>query len=311
VRASSHWQGSGYAPAVISRAIEALQRCPFDLDALERHLNGMGHAATVALGPEREHLALALRNDVSCAARMRTGCLTGPFASYQPEYRTSYTGRISERGGGAQSCSRRMKAAIFQNVPNLRNYDLKRAQAFILLQELEDAGLPHDWVSQYLNEPEANDKRSAVLGISKDAYKTCLYATIMGSTHARLFNRCKNDLYRGLLGECGGDVAKARATTIQVYDALAPLKEEVKAWHEYLTASSNCHHLDPSWPNVPTLKNASGLRFRLEGHTKPVLRRNYRSGKRDPHGGEPRVASSPTTAGVVRRSERWTNLWSD
>ena len=37
----------------------------------------------------------------------------------------------------------------------------------------------------------------------------------------------------------------------------------------------------------------------------------YRSGKRDPHGGEPRVASSATTAGVVRRSERWTNLWSD
>jgi hypothetical protein len=37
----------------------------------------------------------------------------------------------------------------------------------------------------------------------------------------------------------------------------------------------------------------------------------YRSGKRDPHVGEPRVASSPTTAGVVRRSERWTNLWSD
>jgi hypothetical protein len=38
---------------------------------------------------------------------------------------------------------------------------------------------------------------------------------------------------------------------------------------------------------------------------------SYRSGKRDPHGGEPGVASSPTTAGVVRRSERWTNLWSD
>ena len=216
---------------------------------------------------------LALQNDVSCAARMLAGCLVGSFASYQPEYRTGYTGRIAEVGGGAQSCSREMKAALFDSNPDLRNYDLKAAQAFILLQELEDAGLPHTWVKEYLDEPDSNKKRAGALRISKDAFKTCLYATIMGSTHAKLWSHKKSDLYRCLLGECLGDKAKAKAATINVYDALEPLKNEVCVWHEWLMTSPTCRHVDASWASVRTLRNACGVHFKLEGHPKPELRR--------------------------------------
>lgn len=266
-----------YSPKIIRAAIMAFETCPFNSTRLAEHLAELRDRARLASkDDDREHLKRVFDNDNACAMRIRAGCKVGNdgLARYEPEYRTSYTGRVTETGGGSQSCSRGMKAAMFDGIRDLRNYDLKRSQAFILLQELEDAGLPRAWVERYANEENANEKRAAALGISKDSYKTCLYATIMGSTHAKYWDRKDNKIYRCILEEeCDKDKTKAKDLTRKVYSALAPLKEEVDAWHDHLMKGDGCRHVDPVYKKVRTLMNACGQHFKLEGERADKLAR--------------------------------------
>lgn len=266
-----------YSPKIIRAAITAFETCPFNFTRLEEHLTELRERARLASkADDREHLKRVLGNDNACAMRIRAGCKVGSdgLAWYEPEYRTSYTGRIIEVGGGAQSCSRAMKRALFDGIPGLKNYDLKRAQAFILLQELEDAGLPRDWIEKYAHTEGVNEERAAALGISKDGYKTCLYATIMGAQHAKRWKREENEIYRRILDdECDGNVERAKEITLKVYSALAPLKKEVDAWHDHLMKGDACRRVDATWRKVRTLKNACGQHFRLEGERADKLAR--------------------------------------
>jgi hypothetical protein len=277
VFAPKEWEHGIYTPKVIRAAITAFESCPFNFARLEEHLVELQDRVRLALNDDdRQHMERVLLNDKACAMRLRAGCKIGRdgLSCYQPEYRTSYTGRVIEVGGGAQSCSRAMKRALFEGVPGLKNYDLKRAQAFILLQELEDVGLPRDWIEKYVHTEGVNEERAAALGISKDSYKACLYATVMGALHTKHWNRRENEIYKGILDEeCDGDAARAREITLKVYGALAPLKKEVDAWHDHLMKSDGCRRVDPIWSKVRTLKNACGQHFKLEGERTDKLAR--------------------------------------
>lgn len=276
VQAPKEREDGIFSPKIIRDAVKVFGACPFNYDALTEHLAVQQERARSATTEEvRDHLERVFRNDNACAMRIRAGCkLVEPgLAQYIPEFRTSYTGRIIEVGGGTQSCSREMKVAMFEGVPNLENWDLKRAQAFILLQELEDAGLPRDWTEKYVWTPDVNEIRGEALGMSKDAYKTCLYATIMGATHTKYWNRKKNKIYDCLLRECQGDRGVAKALSLRVYSALAPLKKEVGAWHDHLMRDASCLRVDPSWKKARSLKNACRQHFKLEGERADKLAR--------------------------------------
>lgn len=271
VRTPTEWEDGIFSSKIVRQAIGTFESCPFNDKSLNTHLAELEAWVHGTADPDkREARRLRLENDRACALRIRSGCapVKDGFSSYVPEFRTSKTGRIIEVGGGSQSCSREMKVAIFKDVPDLQNYDLKRAQAFILLQELEDARLPRDWVERYVYENDANQRRADALGMSKDAYKACVYATIMGATHSKLFVPDRNDIYRALLRECHGDADRAKSLTKNVYGALGPLKEEVEAWHRYLMTSSVCGHLDPARKKFRTLKNACGQHFTGEEYRK-------------------------------------------
>jgi hypothetical protein len=276
VQAPAQREHGIFSSKIIRDAVKVFDSCPFNEVEVRAHLAEMEASVILGVSPaEQEHRRLALQNDRVCAMRILGGNERGKdgLTCYRPEFRTSYTGRITEVGGGSQSCSRAMKRALFGGIPKLKNYDLRRAQAFILLQELEDAGLPRGWVERYANEENANEKRAYALGISKDAYKACLYATIMGASHARLWDSSKNEVFQRLLKERSGDYAKAKAVTISVYGALAPLKREVDAWHDYLMKDQGCRHVDSTRRRVRTLKNACGQHFKLEGERSDKLAR--------------------------------------
>lgn len=262
-------------PKVVGDAIRCFEHCPFNYSALEQHLAEFGERAQLATGDVRARLERSLRNDLCCAARIRLGSPVGADGVhlYAPEFNASYTGRIIEVSGGTQSCSKAMKEALFRDIPDLRNYDLKAAQAWILLQELEDADLPRDWIASYLGTPDAAQVQADALGISRDAYKQCLYGTIMGSPHVWFPNAGKNETYRVILGECQGDRQRAKRKLGEVYRALAHLKREVGAWHDHLMTAPNCRHVEPTWKKVRSLKNACGQHFKLEGYRADKLRR--------------------------------------
>jgi len=73
--------------------------------------------------------------------------------------------------------------------------------------------------------------------------------------------------------ECGGDEAKAKRLTTNVYSALAPLKAEVDTWHKHLMTADHCRQVDPTRKIVRTLKNACGQHFALAGERADKLAR--------------------------------------
>jgi hypothetical protein len=269
------WDNGVYSSKVVRRAIDSFEGCSFNGAGLDRYLGDFKERVEAASPADRTRLEAMFLNDNSCATRIRAGsdAIGSGIFSYRPAYRTIYTGRIVEIGGGAQSCSRAMKAALFGGVPGVRNYDLRAAQAYILLQELEDASLRREWLTTYLDSKDAGEDRSRALGISKDAYKRCLYATIMGGTHAKRFVRADNSIYDALFRESGGNAERAKELTVDVYNALAPLKSEVDAWHDHLMTAPTCQRLDRTYKKVRTLRNACDQHFKLEGYRADKLAR--------------------------------------
>jgi len=166
-----------------------------------------------------------------------------------------------------------MKVALFDSIPNLNNYDLRGSQTNILLQELEDAKLPRDWVEKYLGEPQAAQSRAAALGISKDCFKRCLYATIMGASLMNYPNANKNQVYANLLREFSGNTWRAKQLLPVLNSSLQGLKNEVQQWHRNLVKDPACPRLDQSCKKVRTLKNACDQTFKLEGYAADKLAR--------------------------------------
>lgn len=276
VQAPQEWSHGIYTSKVIRTAVRAIEGCPFNYRAVAEHLDNLKKRANdAATASERARYERILQNDNACAMRICPGTTPDKegFAVYKPEYRTIYTGRIVEVGGGSQSCSRAMKDAMFSGNRDVRNYDLKRAQAFILLQELEDADLPRDWTEKYVHSVNANEERAAALGISKDAFKTCLYATVMGATHSTHWNRKANDIFHRMVLEFDGDTGMAQKRTMEVHAALGPLKGEVDGWHKHLMTSAHCARVDSARKKLRTLKNACGQHFALEGDRADKLAR--------------------------------------
>lgn len=163
----------------------------------------------------------------------RTGEVRDGVIRYRVPYIPTLTGRLSFIGGGAQCCTREMKAAGYSGIPNIHNYDLVSSQAVILVDLLAEAGLPTDWLEEYLVTPR--ECYAALAGLSVDVWKTCLYAVFMG---AELLEPSRLHLSRGevrrvllkAVGEEGLLAAYSR-----FYEVVKPFYEKsLKPWHRHL-----------------------------------------------------------------------------
>jgi hypothetical protein len=233
--------------------------CPFNVSAIQDHLDWMlRHAKT-----------LAFDNDLLCAqgifAGMKTG--SGAVALYVPSYCPQSSGRIGECGGGLQSCSRLMKQAAFDGVPNLFNYDLRSSQGYVLLQELQLAGMDDTWLASHLG-PGAFEERAAQLGLNKKIYKRLFFATIMGATHQWLDGEHVGSIQASLQRLHGDDVDAARAAFNRVVAQLAPLKQTVRQWAQWLLESPDCPH-HKGTQRRDYLENAAGQALVFDGSVEP------------------------------------------
>jgi hypothetical protein len=239
--------------------------CPFNGDALDQHLAKLKSDSQSAKLPREAHITAVHRyyNDRACAQRIKYGrkALGDGLYEYHPDYRSQYSGRLSEVGGGLQSCSRVMKQAVFDGIKNVRNYDLKASQAYILLQELEDANLNANRVGEYLHTPNAATQYAKRLGIGKDTFKRCLYATIMGAQ----FNDRHlehNAIFDALLDEISDPETAARMLR-NVFEVLDDLKNAVDAWHSWLL-DRKCLHSIAKRKRKHWLENACGMQLCLD-----------------------------------------------
>lgn len=211
-----------------ARVLHAVD-CPVNVGAIQNHLEALKSAADVAYD-----------NDRLCVQSIFAGLGTsGRVSYYTPSYGPQDTGRIGENGGGLQSCTKRMKAAAFDGIPNIYNYDLRSSHAYVLLQELKLAGIDGSWVEEHVG-PGVFEERAAHLGLSKGTYKKCFFSTLNGASHVwKTGKEPPGAIQEVLLKEFEGEEAKAKFGVVVA--ELKPLKAIVDKWRKWLL-SPKCPH---------------------------------------------------------------------
>lgn len=176
----------------LGSALDVLSRCSslVNKKAVENHLQDLEDKLEqyrIFDKPKEEidSLQSRLNNDRTCWNTVLSQGLS-PAENYPDgiyEYTPAYkvqkkSGRISEIGGGLQSCSRQMKEAA-RKVDDVHNYDIKSSQLNLLVQRMSDAELKHQPLLKFLEYDK--EHFASKLGISRDNYKRLFYATLFGA----------------------------------------------------------------------------------------------------------------------------------
>lgn len=113
--------------------------------------------------------------------------------TYQPVYKQTSTGRVTEIGGGLQSCSKTMRYLALQNIPNIHSYDVVSSMPCALIQLFEetnpllklfDEPISTDWLTEYLSRPK--EKYADEANLTIDQWKHSFYAFCCGASLPQL-----------------------------------------------------------------------------------------------------------------------------
>ncbi|HEY9699078.1 MAG TPA: hypothetical protein V6D10_17590 [Trichocoleus sp.] len=235
-------------PELVSNSMKSVKRCVINLQEAESYLSDL--EADIILGSATERDAKIFRINRAAIITVKKSNLKkleGGLAEYEPAYRMQSTGRITEKGVGMQNCTREMKYRAFSGILRLFNYDLKSSQVWGLIQWFEEAGLNTQWLVEYLNQ----DKKvyADTIGISKDCWKKCFVALIMGgnslrkaeledlrnaTTDKEVKEAIRHKIVEYLLKEADGDVEKMLEFSTKFDEVTSALQTELAKWHSWL-----------------------------------------------------------------------------
>ncbi|PAP79216.1 hypothetical protein B1759_12760 [Rubrivirga sp. SAORIC476] len=246
-------------PLLVKQAIHTFEYGYFNRAAVEEHLREREDSVSYAesLGVEEEipgwleRPRARLDGDIRCYSvilRQKPQLVEGTTYRYRLAYSVQSTGRLSQRGGGAQSCSREMKARLYRDlegVPEVLNYDLKSSQAYILRAFLSDAGIDTSWLDTYLSADKQMYADRA--GLTVDTWKAIFYALVMGAHLPNSLYHSDGAVKWGFYDEFGVSTkdeiigpelspvfASAADALKDTREVLQPFSARVKEWHRYL-----------------------------------------------------------------------------
>lgn len=248
-------------PILITSAIDLISQGFFNMKAIEVHLADLkaeeNRAAEEHGQYSKEHKKARARfiNDDHCFKAILNQSpvrISEEIWCYSPAYKVQMSGRVSHILGGLQSASRRMKAAAYMGIKDLRNYDLKASQVSGLIQQFQLANLDTTWLKDYKNNPNAKKDYANQIGISVDCWKKCLCAVMFGAYVSSASDKTKgklkdlegtvegqpkqklNAVMDSLFEEADGDIELTSDYLIKFNQAIAPLKVELDKWHNWL-----------------------------------------------------------------------------
>ena len=264
-------------PPLLRSAIDAFGEVPVDVHAIERHL-GRLHALMDAAeeGPAKVAAEGRYYNDLRCyhavlaqGARPLDPDNPDGLWVYRPAYRPQRFGRLSQKGGGLQSCSTAMKAVAYHAwfadpaahpdphaspaLQPVRNKDLRASQPRLLVVLLREAGLDPSWLVAYGERPAAKHEAAAFVGIPVDAWKTALNAMLMGGRvpSVEQATRSESEIVVAVREAVSPDAFGA--TYRRFLDYTAPLRAVLARWHRWLVTVYV--------PGNARLNNADGKRY--------------------------------------------------
>ena len=147
----------------------------------------------------------------------------------------------------------------------VRNLDLRASQASMLIVLLREAGIDPAWLVAYISDPMAKHKAAEAVGVPVSAWKTMLYALLMGArvpSPAQAF-KSKGEIAEAIRaavppGEFGATYGRFLGHT-------AGLREALAEWHAWLIDEFAA---ETAWKNPADGKryvtNAVGAKVALE-----------------------------------------------
>lgn len=251
------------APRLLKDAMEAFKACYYNPEAICKHLGGLqNEIESASSNSEKRKLESRYLTDLlAFQTVMNQESQESPWPGimqFSPAYYPQSTGRLTHHMGGLQACSRRMKEAAYSGIPGLRNYDIKASHPHILLQLFEEAGIHSNWLTAYLDNPNAKHTFAGEVGISVDTWKQCLYAFLMGGevssvAHERPVNSIEEYLSRE------ADTRIELMELLQAFSkAVSLLKADLDALIHYLRTEWITNHSNRGYAGRQYIHNAAG-----------------------------------------------------
>lgn len=220
---------------------------------------------------------------------------------YKPAYEPqTISGRLSMKGGGAQNASAAGKAAMYDRIPNLYNWDIKSSQTAKLIEEFEDAnvagaGLDISVLTEYLGK----DVLAKRHGVSREVFKRAEHAPKFGAGFTfKTFASAKKSAER----EAAHDRRRGRTydltwqehvrsklhtmpkialeiaedPSIEISDVegayrllrkvYGPMAKEIAQWRDWLVTEHWARHNQPGGSHGRFVVNPCGLAFSIHAY---------------------------------------------
>lgn len=229
-------------PELIREAMQTIDECVFEYKPVDEHIQELRTERDLLAwtngmdSPEYNKARKQFNNDLF----IRNECLNQDayevfpgFIKFTPAYTVSSTGRIHTP---MQNASKEMKRKAFNNVPNLRNYDLRSSQVIGLIQQFKQASLDTSWLENYKDNPQAKYDYADYVGIPVGIWKQCICALLMGGyvpTKALEQKDSKSDIRKYIYENCKDELESLEAYG-RFIEIVAPLKTEINKWHNWL-----------------------------------------------------------------------------
>jgi len=216
--------------SLVSKAVNSMEPFRFNAKSTTEHIEFMRAKADYTKTDKFRYIA-----DLHAYNYIMSGSVWVNMteAEYHSDYATQMSGRVSELGGGFQSCSRLMKHAAFFGIENINNYDLKSSQILGVMQLFEEAGISTEAIGNILQIDKA--KTAAQLSLTLDSFKKVLIEIILGADLPvfEKAGKCKhnNSFYEDIMLGAIGDSTEVYK---KVYQWLQPLKKDIDKWHNTL-----------------------------------------------------------------------------
>ena len=206
--------------------------------------------------------------------------------SYKPIYRITSSGRVSEIGGGLQSCSREMKQASVEGIENVHNYDLKASQVNGLRHQFKLLGLDTGWLDEYINNSSAKEQLAEKAMLSKEAWKKCLLIVIMGGQTNKTVPIMKgskdmkeSDIYKEIKADIKrrnrSEPSEEEASLVRdsFLEAIDGLRKPLKKWRrslkkDYWKVGTSYGR---KYKGEILIKNYLGISYNIEAYTEGKL----------------------------------------
>lgn len=135
----------------------------------------------------------------------------------------------------------------------IENLDLRASQASILVVLLREAGIDPSWLLAYISDPLAKFEAAGSVGVPVGAWKTALYATLMGGRvpSVKAARKSRGEVVQAIREAVGSE--EFAATYARFLDYTGGLRAALVEWHGWL--------VDVYVPENARLNNADGRSY--------------------------------------------------